>query len=176
MNQSFQDFEIVVVDDGSTDGGAGIVRSMNNGKIRLIQQSNGGVSSARNRGIKEARNELIAFLDADDSYNPDFLAVIRDLRHPAARGREPSTGTSFEIITEDMAEDRVAKPSGMREAGTSEALIRNYFRDVLSGPVIWSSAVAIRREAFDAAGLFPVGVRLGEDLDYVDADCAQYTG
>jgi len=66
LNQTFQDFEVIVVNDGSTDNSLEVVKSFNDERIRIINQKNSGVSSARNRGIKEAKYEWIAFLDADD--------------------------------------------------------------------------------------------------------------
>jgi glycosyltransferase involved in cell wall biosynthesis len=162
LAQTRQEFEIVVVDDGSTDGGAGVVRGFNDPPIRLVQQPNGGVSSARNRGIREARHELIAFLDADDSWNPKFLEVILDL---AARHEEAGAyGTSFEVILEDKR-SRVLHAASLRKGAASDAVIHDYFRDVLSGPVIWTSATAVRKRTFETVGVFPVGVQLGEDLD-----------
>ena len=72
LNQSHQEFELIVVDDGSTDHGADIVKSVTDPRIRLLAQPNGGVSRARNAGAKQARTEWVAFLDADDEYEPDF--------------------------------------------------------------------------------------------------------
>ena len=80
LAQTFQDFEVIIVDDGSTDGGAKIVKSTTDKRIKLIQQKNSGVSAARNRGIQESKSKLIAFLDADDEWKSRFLEVILRLR------------------------------------------------------------------------------------------------
>lgn len=73
QRQAFQDFEIIVVDDGSTDNGAEIVKGINDNRIKLIQQENAGPGAARNAGINAAESEYIAFLDADDEWYPWFL-------------------------------------------------------------------------------------------------------
>jgi len=73
--QTYQDFEAIVVDDGSTDDGPDIVREYNEPRLRLIQQANAGPGSARNRGIKETIAPYLAFLDADDEWLPGFLEI-----------------------------------------------------------------------------------------------------
>lgn len=73
LNQSFTDYEIIVVNDGSTDNGVAVVEQINDDRIKIIHQENKGVSTARNKGIEAAKAEYICFLDADDSWKEDFL-------------------------------------------------------------------------------------------------------
>ncbi len=94
--QSIQDFEIVVIDDGSVDGGGDLVRKYADQRIRLIRQENQGASAARNNGYRVTRSEFVAFLDADDEWKPGFLEKIKELveKFPNCG----AFGTSFEII------------------------------------------------------------------------------
>lgn len=91
LDQTCQDFEIVIVNDGSTDGSVGEIKKITDSRIRLINQKNGGVSAARNRGIEEAKGEHIAFLDADDMWNRDYLKTINYLikNIPIVKQEEP---------------------------------------------------------------------------------------
>lgn len=74
LSQDYDDFEVVIVDDGSTDRSADIVRSMKDERIRFFSQENGGPSKARNTGLKHAKGEWIVFLDADDEFLPGALS------------------------------------------------------------------------------------------------------
>jgi len=91
-SQTFADFEVIVVDDGSTDDGARTVESFSDSRVRLVRQRNTGPGAARNRGLAEARGDLVAFLDADDEWLPDYLE--ESVRLLDAYGSEVATITS----------------------------------------------------------------------------------
>jgi glycosyltransferase involved in cell wall biosynthesis len=78
LAQTYEDFEVVVVDDGSSDDGPDIVRKYKDQRLRLLHQENAGPGAARNRGIRETSGRYVAFLDADDEWLPDFLKVTLD--------------------------------------------------------------------------------------------------
>ena len=91
--QTFRDFEVIVVDDGSTDDGPRIVAAYGDPRVRLLSQPNAGPGAARNRGIAEARGELLAFLDADDEWTPEFLSeCVRALDEGGSSVAAVSTG------------------------------------------------------------------------------------
>lgn len=162
LSQSFQNFELIVVDDGSTDNGAEIVRSFQDPRICLIQQDNAGVSAARNRGIKEARTELIAFLDADDEWKPSFLETVLRLRREYPEAGAYATGIeSYDSITGKVL------PAKLKHMPPSpwEGLVQRYFFVAAHFCIISSSSVMIPKYIFERVGDFPLGETRGEDLD-----------
>ena len=182
INQTFQNFEIIVVDDGSTDNSAEEVLKIKDNRIKLIKQKNGGVSSARNKGIDEARYEYIGFLDADDAWKPNFLDSIKEIIE-----KYPKAGaycTSYDIKTEDGI---VIVPSNYLNFDSNwNGIIDDYFKYSLKGSLIWTSCVVIPKSVFIDLGGFPVGIKRGEDLDmwirialnydivYLNKTCATY--
>ena len=91
--QTFADCEIIVVDDGSTDGGLRIVEKFTDSRLRIVRQENAGPGGARNRGLHEAHGEFVAFLDADDEWLPEYLAEsLHSLEEPRANAAAVVSG------------------------------------------------------------------------------------
>jgi glycosyltransferase involved in cell wall biosynthesis len=160
LAQTFQDFEVVVVNDGSTDDGPGIVKQIQDPRIRLIDQENAGVSAARNRGIGEAQSGLIAFLDADDEWLPEFLTIIMRLR--ASYPKAGAYATAYRISKGSGVHRDVIAP-GFAPAGQM-GLIEDYLRSAHKAPIS-SSSVAVQRRLFERIGGFREGYAMGEDMD-----------
>lgn len=159
--QTCADYEIIVVDDGSTDGSAAVVESLHDPRIRLIRQANAGVSAARNLGIAEARGEYIALLDADDEWHPEYLATI------AALIRKYPQCDVFATNYSHVDSNGKTFPTTLRKIpfDGDDGILYNYFEVAsVSSPPICSICITARKEAFQSVGGFPLGIKSGEDL------------
>lgn len=151
--QSVAPFEVIVVDDGSTDFGPQLVEKFKMPNLRLLRQPNRGVAAARNRGIEAASGEWIALLDADDRWYPDFLAEIGLLIDLF-----PDCGiysTAFDIVTKNSC----IRSNSPEERG----VVDNFWQSALHHRICNSSNSVLPRAVFETLGGFPEGMRIGED-------------
>jgi glycosyltransferase involved in cell wall biosynthesis len=156
LDQGFDDYDVIVIDDGSTDDGGQRVRALRDRRLTCIDQENAGASAARNRGIMAAGSRWIAFLDADDCWDRDHLAGLVD----ASRTGAPVM--CFSNMRTEVA------AGGVRLNPAIQACdIADYFAFALEngGYPNMTSGTMVRRDAAVDAGLFTVGVAMGEDVD-----------
>ena len=160
MDQTISNYEINVVDDGSTDNGIELVKEINNPRIRIIEQANRGVSSARNHGIQEARGEWVAFLDADDEWAPTHLESLMSLSKKYPQCEFTACAYQFSDLYGNV-KNIILNGVPNRD----DFILDSYFYvATISSPPIHSSSVMVKKSALQSIGGFPEGVHQGEDL------------
>ena len=173
-NQTFQSYEIIVVDDGSTDDTAGVLAPFQE-RIQYVYQHNQGVSAARNAGAKKARGKYLAFLDHDDLWGAQKLEkqVEAYERHPDA-GFVFTEGVSFNhtgIINPGLSfnylKEWICSNSSPKNISSTQVVIKgDLFHDLIQrNSVATSSAVIINTDLFRALGGFNTAIPIGEDYD-----------
>lgn len=149
--------EIIIVDDGSTDGSVDSIEQCENTLVSVLRQENIGVSAARNRGTLAAKSPWVAFLDADDEWHPEFLSQCTNAI--------VAYDDIIAVFTNVRRSD--SKRPWLRMECTETTYIDNYFDVAIRnrGRGMTASSVVIRRDILIRVGGFPVGVQRGEDLD-----------
>lgn len=156
LGQTYRDLEVLVVDDGSTDETAAVVRSFGP-NVRYIWQANQGPSAARNAGIRESAGAILAFLDADDLWMPEFIE-----RAAALLKARPDVGAVY-AWAQFIDRDGRRLPDDLRSRLDGLTLRRL----LLGGGPVTFSMLAVRRGVFETVGLFDVSLRQAEDWDII---------
>lgn len=166
LNQSFTNFEVIVVNDGSTDKGPEIIAQFEDERILLFSQDNSGVSAARNVGVQKSRANYIAFLDGDDYWSIHHLQQIADLIR--------DYGDVADLFSTNFYRQF---PDGERIINRTEpyrGLIKNYFKSISNKALIHTSCICISKRAFNSVGGFDMRFSIGEDINLWNRLCRRY--
>lgn len=160
LNQTYCDYEVIVVNDSSTDNSLEVASSFQDERIHIYTKENEGVSAARNYGIMHAKYDYIAFLDADDIWESDYLECQKKLI-----GTYPDAGiysTAFYSL-----EKRKRKLRNVLINEHIHFLVHDYFKEsVMNGlSICWTSSLCLKKEVIKEIPMFRVGIKRGEDLD-----------
>ena len=152
VNQTFQDYEVIIVNDGSTDNSLDIVNELFE-RFKILNQENVGVAAARNNGVAKSKGEYLCFLDADDWWEPTFLEEMDRLIKEYPDAGLYATNYIY------------YKPGKTHVALKIERGYMNYPEAYLRGEMpVWTGAACMPRKVFDEMGGFPKGIKLGEDF------------
>ena len=156
LSQEYDDFEVVIVEDGSTDGSVGVVEAINDPRIRLIKQENGGPSMARNTGVKNAKGEWILFLDADDEMLPEALEFFSE------KIQKNADADMFlgEVIVNNGKTEHLA-------VEYKEGVVSNPFKSHVFGRLYQCSGTTVYRKSIVEENPFDERVRRYEDLQRI---------
>ena len=197
LAQTHRPAEVIIVDDGSTDGTAEFCMSFSE-PVRYIRQENAGVSAARNRGIREAKGEYLAFLDSDDTWHPTKLetqlAVLQWF--PAAewcicacnvideRGAPHRANDGFRQVfpvfdtlglsPEELFQSRLERRTMQAAAGSHTIFVGDAFELLFHGNFVLPSAAILHRRMIDRGGFFDEALRAAEDTEFFYRAAARF--
>lgn len=156
LNQKFENYEVIVIDDGSTDSSADLIKTINNEKLKIYRKENSGVSDTRNLGITKAQGDYIAFLDADDLWDCLYLERLHTMIQTA-----PECGMyaqNFRVVNIEEIPLEETSQEGQIE-------IYKNWEEVFFEKTFRTSAIAVNKKRFIDSGCFDTRLSIGEDLE-----------
>jgi glycosyltransferase involved in cell wall biosynthesis len=158
LSQTFTDYEIIIVNDGSTDQSEAKISIFKDNRIQYYSKKNEGVALARNFGIEKATADYICFLDADDYWYPTFLETMQ--RYSSELPEQKVFAAAIEIETKNKS-----IPAHYSIESTSDFEIVNFFNASQKECVLWTSSVCIHKSVFEKVGDFDTKIKHGEDTE-----------
>jgi glycosyltransferase involved in cell wall biosynthesis len=161
LQQTFTDFEIIIVNDGSTDGSIAKINLFNDSRIKIYHQENKGVSVARNKGMEVATGDFFCFLDADDEWSDNYLENLYQTIH-----KFPNAGMYCSRYKTKIANKKFTYCKFIGISDDYEGYVKDFFKSSLVHRLALTSAVALTKDVFSEIKGFDKEISSGQDLDY----------
>ena len=162
LNQTFENYEVIVVEDASTDKSQEVISTLKSKKVTVIKHdTNKGLSASRNTGIKNAKSNYIAFLDADDFWKDNYLEELFLLINSYPKAK--LFATNYEELYQN---DTILLPSNNSKNLEEKTIIHNFFEISLAQPLYCPSSFCVEKSVFETIGFYNESIRFGEDVDF----------
>ena len=162
LNQTFENYEVIVVEDASTDKSQEVISTLKSEKVTVIKHdTNKGLSASRNTGIKNAKSNYIAFLDADDFWKDNYLEELFLLINSYPKAK--LFATNYEELYQN---DTILLPSNNSKNLEEKTIIHNFFEISLAQPLYCPSSFCVEKSVFETIGFYNESIRFGEDVDF----------
>jgi len=162
LSQSYEHYEVIIVDDGSTDKSLEKIKKFKDDRLKIFKQENQGASAARNKGIELAKHHWIAFLDADDIWYSNHLEALK--KSISSFKDAEVVSNAYEI---QLDKNFIKTPAFRKPLPKNIIIIEDYFEYSLIDPLFWTSSMGVRKERLLEVGGFDVDISSGQDTDLI---------